>query len=185
MYSIIFKSAILIILSIVVVGPFEANADSQDFISGIWLLDGESMLEDPEIKKKVYALQKGIEPKIEKTLNVFEVTNPDNDMSTIVSKIIVSLGSDVTLKDLSIIEEIPKSIAMHVDNLGFSHKIEVLQADPIVKWDLGHISKDGVREVSYAVNAELDDIESKTVAGGDKLGMGARFLAWLASLFLK
>lgn len=141
--------------------------------------------DDPNINKEVSKVKRKEEPKIEKILGVFEVTNPDNGKSTIVSKIIVSLEAGSTQKDLEVIEYIPKSVAMHVDDISWSKKPQILQEDPIVKWDLGRISKKGVKEVSYAVNEELQGIDTKTVAGGEKLGLGARFLAWLASLFLK
>ena len=52
MKSTILKPIVSIILFIVAAEPAIVKAGIQENLSGLWVLDGESMLKDPEISKR-------------------------------------------------------------------------------------------------------------------------------------
>ena len=122
-------------------------------------------------------------PLIEKELQVFEVTDINGSVAY-VSRVIIRIHYfDSSLNGLEIVEEIPKDVAVHVNEIAFLDAIDILENDPIVKWNINHVPKDSDYEIAYSVNKRLDDVQSTTVAGGNEPSLFAKFLSNLLAKF--
>ena len=140
----------------------------------------ESVKGKAEIKK----LSKNIQLATVRELNVYKVKHKETGAETIVSKIIVSVTPSINMKNIEVIEVIPKTVAKDVSELVFSDNVQVIEKDPIVKWSLSHTPKEHPKEYSYTVNKELTDIESTTAAAGERNSIWSRFLGWVGGFFV-
>lgn len=103
---------------------------------------------------------------VEKKLDVYKATNPDNGVSVYRSIVSLSFKADKPMKDVKIVESIPKDVAADVSELEFpGAKPRVLQADPIVEWTFDEVKAGEEKDLSYVVKKELKSIESTTFSG--------------------
>lgn len=99
------------------------------------------------------------------TLEVFEVKEKTTGQTSHVSRVSLMIKPDKDLKNVNIVEVIPKSVAASISEVIFlGEQPKVLQADPIVQWEFSEVKKDETKDLSYQVNKKLDVLESNTVA---------------------
>ena len=120
-------------------------------------------------------------PLIEKELKVFEVTNEEGEIAY-VTRVIIRITHTDSINDLVVVEEIPKDVAMYASDIEFLDLTEVLEEDPIVKWNFDHVPKDQAKEFGYSVDKKLDTVDSTTIAGGNEPSAVAK---WIRNLFAK
>ncbi|MBI3036456.1 hypothetical protein HYY73_01690 [Candidatus Woesearchaeota archaeon] len=104
---------------------------------------------------------------VKKTIEVVEATNKvTNDKVTVsVVKLSVQAPPDKELKNVEVVEVIPKLAASNVNQVTFKgEKPIVLEADPVVKWFFSQISKGQNKDLSYAINKDIRNIGTSTVA---------------------
>ncbi|MEK6910055.1 MAG: hypothetical protein AABW61_03200, partial [Candidatus Aenigmatarchaeota archaeon] len=99
------------------------------------------------------------------TVEVFEVKEKTTGKTAFASKITLEIKADKDLKDVNIVEVIPKSVAASIlDVIFLGEQPKVLQADPIVQWEFPEVKKDETKDLSYQVPKKIEKIESQTVA---------------------
>ncbi len=104
------------------------------------------------------------EVNIKTDLNVYEVKSKDTGAINKVSEIRIVVTAQENMKDVEIVEVIPKSVAASIAELAFPGiQPEVIQADPIVRWYIANLAEGSTAEVSYIVKKEIDKIESNTI----------------------
>ena len=134
-----------------------------------------------DLRKVMKYVQEKIKPKITKELHVYEVEREDGTIQHL-SKVIIKISHTDALNDVEIVEEIPKTVAADASDLSLDARPDILVADPIVKWQFDHIPEGQTKEFSYAIDKELETIESKTAAAGKE---PSGFAKWLANLLQK
>lgn len=98
-------------------------------------------------------------------VEVFEVKEKTTEKTAFVSKITLTLKPDRDLKDVVIVEVIPKSVASSISQVIFlGEQPKVLQADPVVQWEFPEVKKDETKNLAYQVLKKIEVIETKTVA---------------------
>lgn len=99
------------------------------------------------------------------TVEVFEVKEKTTGKTAFASKVTLTLKPDNDLKDVNIVEVIPKSVAASIlDVIFLGEQPKVLQADPIVQWEFSEVKKDETKDLSYQVPKKIEKIESQTIA---------------------
>jgi len=117
-----------------------------------------------EIKQSVSS-GSSVPVSVSATLEVFEVKEKTTGQTSHVSKITLVLKPDEDLKDVNIVEVIPKSVAASASDVTFlGEQPKVLQADPIVQWEFAEVKKDETKDLSYQVNKKIEVLETNTVA---------------------
>lgn len=108
---------------------------------------------------------------VTKTVEVVKASNKITGESIIVSVVKLSVAAkDSDLKDVEIIEVIPKDTASNVDQVTFiGEKPAILEADPVVKWSFSEVKKGQTRDLSYTVNKDIRLTNSTTLAVGSKV----------------
>ncbi|MCA9478643.1 MAG: hypothetical protein KC535_05845 [Nanoarchaeota archaeon] len=125
----------------------------------------EKNTDNTDLQKELKKIKRRTPPTITKDLNVFEITTKNGTYN--VSKIVVGIGSGKkSLNRLSIIEVIPKEIAENANLLTFSELPDVIEIDPIVKWNFDHVPAEDQKEYSYTVQGEVEEVNSTTYSGG-------------------
>jgi len=124
-----------------------------------------------EAKRAVEKVEKGEAVKIEKKLKTYKITNKEvSDKEVYKSKIELKLKAEQEMKDVDIIEDIPKTVASDVNEITFlGEQPTVLQADPIVQWSFDVIKKGEEKDLSYVVDKKLEALESVTVAAAQEI----------------
>ena len=99
------------------------------------------------------------------TVEVFEVKEKTTEKTAFSSKITLTLKADKELKDVNIVEVIPKSVAASILEVVFlGEKPKILQADPIVQWIFPVVEEGETKYLSYQVAKKVEKLETKTVA---------------------
>lgn len=102
---------------------------------------------------------------IEKKVEVFEVKEKTTGETKKVSKITLEFKPGKDVKDVKIVEVIPKSVAASIIDVLFTgEKPEVLQADPVVQWKFNEVKAGESKDLSYVVKKEVTKVEMQTVA---------------------
>jgi hypothetical protein len=117
----------------------------------------EDSLEDT--KERYKEAVKNIE--MTKTANFQEIKDPITNKPGNVTVVTLSVKPKKTLFNLSIYEEIPKSIASNADEIIFydsNHKI--IEPDPLILWSFPVISSE--TEISYGIKKKIDAEELET-----------------------
>jgi hypothetical protein len=107
---------------------------------------------------------------ITRDLTSYTITNKEKT-DTIVDKTKINLVITVRteLTNVTIIETIPKSVALDISAILFPGETPtILQADPIVSWTFPSIKPGETKDMSYIVTGKIDSLDSTTVAGGTK-----------------
>ncbi|MEM3127020.1 MAG: hypothetical protein QW331_03050 [Candidatus Woesearchaeota archaeon] len=69
-------------------------------------------------------------------------------------------------ESVEIVEEIPKSVAQNTNQVSFSDEPEIIENDPIVKWQFNSVSEE--KEVSYSIDGEVNDLATTVVVAGEE-----------------
>lgn len=104
---------------------------------------------------------------VKKTIEVIEATNKVTSEKVTVSvvKLTVTAPSNKDLKNVEVVEVIPKLAASNVDQVTFKgEQPVVLEADPVVKWFFAQVSKGQNKDLSYAISKDIRNIGTSTVA---------------------
>ncbi len=95
--------------------------------------------------------------KINKVMKLVDILDRETMKETQKTLVTVSVKAERKMFDVDIIEEIPKSYAEDISQVEFSIEPEVLEDDPIVKWNFDSIKEGEEVEVSYWVEGEHED----------------------------
>ena len=102
---------------------------------------------------------------VEKKVEVFEVKEKTTGEIKKVSKITLEFKPEKDVKDVKIVEVIPKSVAANIIDVLFQgEKPDVLQADPVVQWKFNEVKAGESKDLSYVVKKEVTKVEMQTVA---------------------
>lgn len=107
-------------------------------------------------------------------LEVFSITSKETNKTMTVSKITLTITADRDMKNVKIVEVIPKDVAKNVSDVSFKIKPIILQADPIVQWTFDSVGKGETKDLSYTVNKKLDIIGTTTLAAGESVAAPAQ-----------
>jgi hypothetical protein len=103
------------------------------------------------------------------SLAVYKVESLSTGLSVYVSKVVLSFTAANDMKNVDIVQVIPKSLASTVADVTFlSGTPTVLQSDPIVKWSFASVSRGETKKMSYTIKKQLSgttDITTLAAAG--------------------
>jgi hypothetical protein len=115
-----------------------------------------------DILDRVY---EGLDAKIEEKLEGFEMNEErktfmpegSDKKHTTISKKFTNTQPE-TLKDIVIVEEIPKEVAQFASELEFkdTEHLIIIQEDPVVAWKYDEIQPGETKEIGYTVNKEVE-----------------------------
>lgn len=98
-------------------------------------------------------------------VEVFEVKEETTNKTATVSKITLSFTADKDLKNVDIVEVIPKYVAQDASVIKFlGEQPKILQADPIVQWSFPEVNKGESKDLTYQVNKKIDTLNTTTIA---------------------
>ncbi|MBS3055968.1 MAG: hypothetical protein J4473_00890 [Candidatus Aenigmarchaeota archaeon] len=102
-----------------------------------------------------------------KKLEVYDITSKTTGKKVSVSVVTISFTADRNMKDVQIIEVIPKTVAGNANLITFiGEQPTVLQADPVVQWTFDSVSAGQTKDMSYQVKGKLTSIESQSLITG-------------------
>ncbi|MBI2145671.1 hypothetical protein HYU18_05130 [Candidatus Woesearchaeota archaeon] len=104
---------------------------------------------------------------VTKTIEVVKATNKVTKEEAVVSvvKLSVVAPADKPLKNVEVVEVIPKLAASNVNQVSFKGEQPiVLEADPVVKWFFSEVGKGQKKDLSYAINKDIRNVGTSTVA---------------------
>ena len=102
---------------------------------------------------------------VTKTLNVYKITNKDTGENAYRSEITLTFTPSKDMKNVEIIEVVPKTTAQSSDELHFPGiKPIILQKDPVLQWLFDTVKKGETKDLSYVVKKKLTSVESITTA---------------------
>ena len=101
---------------------------------------------------------------ISKSMEVMSVKATATQRTVVASRITLSISAAKDLKNVDIIEAIPKTTASNVNEIKFSLQPTVLQADPVVRWSFDEIKAGEKKNISYTISKNLTKLESISVA---------------------
>ncbi|HIG98506.1 TPA: hypothetical protein HA231_03735 [Candidatus Woesearchaeota archaeon] len=138
----------------------------------------ESFVKTEEAKQELSSIQQAVSSggaasvqssggSVSKTIEVVKATNKVSKAEVVVSvvKLSVSAPSSKDLKNVEVVEVIPKLAASNVNQVTFKgEQPAVLEADPVVKWFFPQISKGQTKDLSYTINKDIRNVGTSTVA---------------------
>ncbi len=95
--------------------------------------------------------------KINKARKFMNILDRETMKETRKTLMTLSFKAERKMFDVDIVEDIPKSFAEDISKIEFSIEPEVLEDDPIVKWNFDSIDQGEEVEVSYWVEGEQED----------------------------
>ncbi|MBI2549592.1 hypothetical protein HYV83_00235 [Candidatus Woesearchaeota archaeon] len=125
-----------------------------------------------EAKQALNAIQEAVSSggatavSVKKTIEVVKATNTVTKEEIIVSvvKLAITAPGNQDLKNVEVVEVIPKAAASNVNQVTFKgEKPQVLEADPVVKWFFSQVSKGTTKDLSYTVNKDIRNVGTTTV----------------------
>ncbi|VVB73677.1 Periplasmic copper-binding protein (NosD) [uncultured archaeon] len=106
---------------------------------------------------------------VQKDLSVFKVTNretTDKRVDRSLMKII--LISPKQLKNLTVIEYVPKSVAPSASGIiSAGTQPAILQSDPVISWAFDFTTFDEMKNIYYIVDGSMSDLNTITAAAGE------------------
>ncbi|MBI2141453.1 hypothetical protein HYU16_03440 [Candidatus Woesearchaeota archaeon] len=133
----------------------------------------ETIVKTEEAKQALTAIQEAVSSggasavSVKKTVEVVKATNKVTKEEIIVSvvKLAVTAPGNQDLKNVEVVEVIPKAAASNVDQVTFKgEQPAILEADPVVKWFFSQVQKGTTKDLSYTVNKDIRSIGTSTVA---------------------
>lgn len=97
-------------------------------------------------------------------LEIFNITSKETNKTSVVSKVTLTIKADKDMKNLNLIEVIPKDVAKNVSEVAFKVQPKILQSDPIVQWTFDLLQKGDTKDLSYTVNKKLSSLTSTFLA---------------------
>lgn len=97
-------------------------------------------------------------------LEVYNITSKETNRTSVVSKITLTITADKDMKNVKVVEVIPKDVASSVAGVVFKVQPVILQSDPIVQWTFDSLQKGETKDLSYTVNKKLSSISSISLA---------------------
>lgn len=97
-------------------------------------------------------------------LEVFNITSKQTNKTSVVSKITLTIKAGRDMKDVKVVEIIPKDVASSVASVVFKVQPAILQSDPIVQWTFDSLQNGETKDLSYTVNKKLSSISSTSFA---------------------
>ncbi len=87
------------------------------------------------------------------------IKETSNGQDTFVSKFTIKVTntSSEKLKNVKIVEQIPKSVASNASEIVSNYRVRILKADPIVEFTVDELGAGEDAEVSYAVERQVDE----------------------------
>lgn len=118
----------------------------------------ESNLTEEEIQEYLENIASG-EVEIERTLVVEKIV--ENGVTSYTSTFTLEFknNSDKDLKDVKIVEVVPKEIATTADEISSTHNYKVLLEDPILEFTIPTVKAGEEAEVTYSVNKMVSEAE--------------------------
>jgi len=153
------------------------------------MLDVAKRIRDENKRKVMERMENKNMVKISKMRKLVEILDRETDQET--KRTLVTLtvkAEDREMYDVDIVEEIPKSYAEDISMVEFSVEPEILEDDPIIKWNFDSIDQGEEVEVSYWVDGEKSG-NSTTIAAEEpfeevKLRNLLRFLVISCIIFI-
>ena len=132
----------------------------------------ETIVKTEEAKQALSAIQEAVSSggastvSVKKTIEVVKATNKVTNEEVVVSvvKLAVPAPGNQDLKNVEVVEVIPKAAASNVNQVTFKgDQPQVLEADPVVKWFFSQVTKGTTKDLSYTVNKDIRNIGTTTV----------------------
>ena len=144
---------------------YSANTNSSNFDSILEKIDDSKKQEFIELKNRLNS-----NSNLRSTINIreYEIINPDTGEKSYSTKIELKLQALDNLEDVEYVLVIPKEIAQDVLEIIFNvSPSEVLNADPVVKWNIENLQKGEILDLSYFVKKEIliQDLEFISISG--------------------
>ncbi len=96
-------------------------------------------------------------------LTVYKVESPSTGQSIYVSKVTLSFTAANDMKNVDIVQVIPKSMASSIAEVTFlSGTPSVLQSDPIVRWSFAEVGSGDTKDMSYTIKKQLSSTSDIT-----------------------
>ncbi|MBI2547265.1 MAG: hypothetical protein HYW23_02355 [Candidatus Aenigmarchaeota archaeon] len=100
-------------------------------------------------------------------VEVFEVKETTTNKTTTISKVTLSFTPDKDLKNVDLVEVIPKYVAQDASFIKFiGEQPKILQSDPVVQWSFSEVKQGEMKDLSYQVNKKIDSLNTTTIAVG-------------------
>jgi len=111
---------------------------------------------------------------IDRSFKTYQVSNTEDTTDKVYrTKIFLTITAGNDLREVIIVEVIPKSVAAEVSEIIFGTSPKVLQEDPIVQWTITDLAKGKTMDLSYVVKSKVLSLDSQTLAkttGGEGEG---------------
>jgi hypothetical protein len=142
--------------------------------------DKESLrnVTDKRVQDAVNELDEKDPLEVNKTIERYTLVGSDG-RQTNVSKVILKVKSEGSKKAIDIIESIPKSIAEDVSELEILGSYEVLEEDPIVRWNFDYATDDEELTAGYIAQKNIDQDTTTSIAAGQTPTFDARVISFL------
>jgi len=118
-----------------------------------------------------------LHPEIHATTNAFTVNY--NGKTLTKSKILISVPGAQSISDVSSLAIIPKEIAQTTKDIRFSEKPNIIEEDPVIKWQFSNIPEGQAKEYSMVVDGDATKHEIQAAAAGEKISWITRFILWI------
>ena len=106
---------------------------------------------------------------VARTLTVYKINNQDTGDAVYRSQITLIITAPRDMKNMKIVEVIPKTVVKSSDDLIFTGETpKILQKDPVVQWVIDSLKKGKSLDFSYIVKKKISSIKSYTLAGGEE-----------------
>ncbi len=110
-----------------------------------------------------------IKATVARTLTVYKINNQDTGDAVYRSEITIVVTAPRDMKNMKVVEVIPKTVAKSTDDLIFTGETpEILQKDPVVQWIIDSLKTGKSLDFTYIVKKKINSIKSYTLAGGEE-----------------
>ncbi|MDD3976135.1 MAG: hypothetical protein PHN22_03165 [Candidatus ainarchaeum sp.] len=144
---------------------YSTNTNSSNFDSILEKIEDSKKQEFNELKNRLNSNNN-----LRSTINIkeYEIVNPDTGEKSYSTKIELKLQALDNLEEIEYVLVIPKEIAQDVLEIIFNiEPSEVLNADPVVKWNVDSLQKGEILDLSYFVKKEIliQDLDFISISG--------------------
>lgn len=132
----------------------------------------QNLVQTTTAKEALAAIQEAVSSgsastiNVKKTIEVVKATNKVTGESVTVSvvKLSVVAPANKELKNVEVIEVIPKAAAINVGLVTFKgEQPAVLEADPVVKWFFSSVAQGQKKDLSYTINKDIRSVGTTTM----------------------
>ncbi len=98
----------------------------------------------------------------------YKVINADNNLFVYRTMFVITITATDYMKNVVVIDVIPKNVARNIEDMTFiDRQPKVLQADPVLQWDIGEMSQGESIQIRYTVPSLQSRVFQKTFAAGE------------------